>query len=86
MTGDDEDFVRHLQSLNVPDVPPARRTGFDRNTEEGALLHFSGSLQRANRRHRVVAWVLLVAFGLPVVTSLMWVLTQVAEWLWSQAS
>jgi hypothetical protein len=86
VTGDDEDFVRHLQSLNVPDVPPARRTGLDRNTEEGALLHFSGSLRRTNPRHQVVAWVLLVAFGLPVVMSLAWVLSHLVPWLWAQAS
>ncbi|HET7689018.1 MAG TPA: hypothetical protein VFK41_01455 [Nocardioidaceae bacterium] len=86
MTGDDEDFVRHLQSLGVPGAPPARRTGFDRNTEEGALLHFSGSLQRTNLRHRVVAWVLLVAFGLPVLMSLVWFLSHLLPWLWDQAS
>lgn len=86
MTTDDEEFVRHLQSLNVPGAPATRRAGFDRNTEEGALLHFSGSLQRTNRRHQVVAWVLLVAFGLPVVSSLVWVLAHLVPWLWSQAS
>ena len=86
MTSEDEEFVRHLQSLNVADAPPVRRTTLDRNTEEGALLHFSASLQRANPRHRVVAWVLLIAFGLPVATSLVWVLTHVVGWLWSQAS
>jgi len=83
---EDEEFVRHLQSLNVADAPPVRRTGLDRNTEEGALLHFSGALRGDNPRHRRVAWVLLVVFGFHVVTSLGWVLFHLVRWVWAQAS
>jgi hypothetical protein len=67
---DDEDaFLRHLASLGVPHPYgsyDARRLGLDRNTEEGALIAFSGSLRPDKPAHRVVAWVLLAAFGLPV--------------------
>jgi hypothetical protein len=66
---DDEDgFLRHLDSLGVPHPygsSDARRLGLDRNTEEGALLAFSGSLRPDRPAHRIVAWVLLAAFGLP---------------------
>lgn len=67
--GEDEvAFLRHLDSLGVPHQyvsPDARRLGLDRNTEEGALLSFSGALRPDNPVHRAVAWVLLAAFGLP---------------------
>ena len=66
---DDEDaFLRHLDSLGVPHPygsTDARRLGLDRNTEEGALLAFTGSLRPDRPLHRIGAWVLLVAFGLP---------------------
>jgi hypothetical protein len=66
---DDEDaFLRHLDSLGVPHPygsTDARRLGLDRNTEEGALLAFTGSLRPDRPLHRVGAWILLVAFGLP---------------------
>jgi hypothetical protein len=72
---DDEDaFLRHLDALGVPhpyDSIDARRVGLDRNTEEGALIAFSGSLRPDKPMHRVVAWVLLVAFGLPVAFALL---------------
>lgn len=51
-----------------PDGVPtdARLLGFDRNTEEGALIALAGSLDPAKLSHRVVAWVLLVAFAVPL--------------------
>jgi hypothetical protein len=66
---DDDGFVRHLESLGVPHPygsADARRIGLDRNTEEGALLAFSSALRPGNPVHRIVAWVLLASFGLPV--------------------
>jgi hypothetical protein len=67
--GDDEAaFVQHLDSLGVPHPygsQDARRLGLDRNTEEGALLAFGSALQPDRTMHRVVAWILLAAFGLP---------------------
>jgi len=71
---DEEAFVRHLDSLGVPHrfgSPDARRLGLDRNTEEGALVAFSGALRPDNRLHRAVAWVLLAAFGLPALVALL---------------
>jgi hypothetical protein len=65
---DEVAFLRHLDALGVPHAygsQDARRLGLDRNTEEGALIAFSGSLRPDRPLHRVVAWVLLTAFGLP---------------------
>lgn len=47
-----------------------QRMGLDRRTEEGALIDFAGSLDPARRGHRVVAWVLIGAFGLPALLAL----------------
>lgn len=72
--GDEDAFLRHLESLGVPHQygsPDARRLGLDRNTEEGALIAFTGSLRPDKPLHRVGAWVLLVAFGLPVLLALL---------------
>jgi hypothetical protein len=44
----------------------AQQMGFDRNTEEGALIAMMGSLTSARPSHKVVAWVLLAAFSLPL--------------------
>ncbi len=44
----------------------AQLMGFDRNTEEGALIGMMGSLDSAKPVHKMVAWVLLVAFSLPL--------------------
>ncbi len=50
---------------NLP--PDASRMGLTHHVPDGALLDFAGSLDGANARHRFVAWLLLVVFGLPVV-------------------
>ena len=71
---DEEAFLRHLDALGVPHPhgsPDARRLGLDRNTEEGALLAFSGALRSDRPTHRAVAWVLLVAFALPALVALL---------------
>ena len=66
---DDEDaFARHLDRLGVPHQDGLSARGSrvpDRNTEEGALVDFASSLQASNPVHRLVAWILLVAVGLP---------------------
>ena len=51
-----------------PDGLPhdARRLGFDRNTQEGAMLAFAGSLDPAKPVHKIVAWLLLLCFAVPV--------------------
>ncbi len=44
----------------------ARRMGLDRNTQEGAMIALAASLNPAKAWHRVIAWVMLVVFVLPV--------------------
>jgi hypothetical protein len=55
--------------------PPAMpadqaRLGLDRNTVEGAWVEFASALDRRKPTHRVVAWVLLVLIGLPLLLAL----------------
>lgn len=47
------------------------RMGLSRNTEEGALLEFANALNPSRPAHRVVAWIALLALGLPVLLSLL---------------
>ncbi len=48
----------------------AARMGLDRNTLEGAQLHFFGSLEPGKRSHKIVAWVaLILMFGVPLLLS-----------------
>ncbi len=49
----------------------ARQQGLTHHVPEGALLEFAGSLNGAKTIHRVMAWMLLVVFGLPVVFTIM---------------
>jgi hypothetical protein len=55
-----------------PDGIPldARLMGFDRNTEEGALIALAGSLDPAKLSHKVVAWVLILGFAIPLMLGL----------------
>lgn len=50
------------------------RMGLSRNTVEGAWLEFANSLNPARPGHRVVAWVALLAIGLPLLLSVLSVL------------
>jgi len=43
----------------------ARKMGFDRNTEQGALLALTGSLDPHKPGHKLVAWLMLVAVVCP---------------------
>ena len=45
----------------------ARRIGLTHHVPDGALLDFAGRLDSTRPSHRVVAWVMLLVFGLPVV-------------------
>jgi hypothetical protein len=45
----------------------ARRIGLTHHVPHGALLDFAGRLDSTRPSHRVVAWVMLLVFGLPVV-------------------
>jgi hypothetical protein len=50
-----------------PDPRPeeARRMGLSRHTEEGALVEFASSLNGAKPGHKLVAWLMLLAFAGP---------------------
>jgi hypothetical protein len=84
---DDPGFVEHLRQIGSPHArdlaPDARRVGLDRNTPEGALLAFSGSLRSSKPSHRIVAWVLLAAFAFPVVLALLDLTGQLVDWLFT---
>jgi hypothetical protein len=64
-------YAHHTQSI----PPDARRLGLDRNTEEGALVSMAGSLNPAKRTHRMIAWILLAAFCVPLVITIIHELT-----------
>ena len=48
----------------------ARRMGFDRYSDDGALIALAASLDPAKLSHKIVAWVMLVAVLTPLVLSL----------------
>jgi hypothetical protein len=48
----------------------ARLMGLDRNTEEGALIALAGSLDPRKVSHKVVAWMLLLTFAVPLLLRL----------------
>jgi hypothetical protein len=48
----------------IPD--DAQSMGLDRNVTEGAWLAFAGSLRATKPSHRLVAWMLLAVFTLPL--------------------
>jgi len=58
-------FVQHSA---IP--ADARRMGLDKNTEEGAMIAMAGSLNPTKLTHRLIAWILLVAFAAPFVLGL----------------
>lgn len=65
------ELIRPEDFLGPNGIPlDAKRMGFDRNTEEGALIALAGSLNPAKRSHRIVAWVLLVTFAAPLMLGL----------------
>jgi thiosulfate reductase cytochrome b subunit len=64
--GPDDDTPPYwFPGTRMPDE--ARRIGLSHHVPEGALLDFAGRLDPSRAYHRAVAWVLLAAFGLPVV-------------------
>lgn len=66
--GDEDDNIESVAHLPYLEPLPtdAQRMGLDRNTEEGAMIGMAGSLNASKASHRLVAWVLIVALGLPV--------------------
>lgn len=70
---DDEpvELIAPEDFLSPDGIPTdARRMGFDRNTEEGALIALAGSLNPGKLSHKIVAWVLLLGFALPLMLGL----------------
>jgi hypothetical protein len=58
-----------------PFPPDARRMGFDRWSDEGAIIALAASLNPAKPSHKLVAWVMLVAVLTPLVLNLWYELT-----------
>jgi hypothetical protein len=64
---------------DVPDLAPAhrgvpaeaQRMGLSRHTEEGALVEFASSLNSAKPSHRLIAWLMLLAFVAPALLALL---------------
>ena len=44
----------------------AQRMGLTHHVPDGALLDFAGKLDSSRLKHRIVAWVMLVVFCMPV--------------------
>ena len=66
------ELIRPEDFLAPSGIPvDARRMGFDRNTQEGALIALAGSLKPSKLSHRIVAWVLLAAFAVPTLLNLL---------------
>lgn len=65
---EDEPELITTEDFLGPDGLPldARRMGLDRNTQEGALIAFAGSLDSTKTLHKVVAWVLLLGLAVPM--------------------
>lgn len=66
---DDDDPQPWSPDGHIPS--DAKRMGLNANVPDGALLEFAGALDGAKLSHRVVAWVLLVAFAAPALLTLL---------------
>jgi hypothetical protein len=66
--GHSDDGPRPWAPAAMPD--DARSLGLDRNTVEGAWLHFAASLDGRRPAHKLVAWALLLFFGAGVLLQL----------------
>jgi thiosulfate reductase cytochrome b subunit len=62
---DDESVPYWFPGTRLPEE--ARRIGLTHHVPDGALLDFASRLDSSRAYHRVVAWIMLVVFGLPVV-------------------
>jgi hypothetical protein len=64
--GPDDDTPPYwFPGTRMPDE--ARRIGLTHHVPDGAILEFATRLDSTRLSHRIVAWVLLVVFGMPVV-------------------
>lgn len=80
MDDDDYELIRPEDFLPPNPFPvDAQRLGIDRFTgDNGAIIALAASLDGRKPSHRALAWVLLVAFVIPVLTSIWWVLRGIA--------
>lgn len=68
---DEPELIRPEDLLGRRPLPAdARRMGFDRNTEEGAMIALAASLDPAKLSHRLAAWLMLVVILLPLFLTL----------------
>jgi len=67
----EHELVRPEDFLARDPMPPdARRLGFDRWSDDGALIALAAALNPAKTSHRVFAWVMLLTVTLPLVATL----------------
>ncbi len=50
-----------------PFPPDARRLGFDRYSDEGALIGLASALNPGKRSHKIAAWLMLLVISLPMI-------------------
>ena len=72
MERSEDDEVPWVPVGHLP--PDARRVGLSPLVPDGALLEFAGSLDGRRLSHRIVAWVLLAAFVLPLLLTVVEIL------------
>lgn len=71
MDDEEDDLAPAMYLHSMQGIPSdARALGLDRNVPEGAWLSFAGSLNASKPSHRLVAWLLLAAFVLPILLTL----------------
>lgn len=69
MQADDDEPTPWVVDEHLP--ADARRMGLSSLVPDGAMLEFAGALDGSKLSHRLVAWVLLAAFVLPVLLTLL---------------
>jgi hypothetical protein len=76
--GPDDDTPPYwFSGTRMPDE--ARRMGLTHHVPDGALLEFATRLDSTRVSHRIVAWILLVVFGMPVVLYVLRLALEVAH-------
>ena len=83
LTGDPRPYARSMEEYDEPEIVEpddflganpfpldARRMGFDRWSDEGALIALAASLDPAKPAHKVIAWVLLTVVMTPLLLTL----------------
>lgn len=71
---DPADLRYHADHRSIPE--DAQKLGLDRNTQEGAMLSFAGSLNPRRPAHKMIAWVMLLALVGPGLLTVGWPLVE----------